>query len=89
MPDALNVVSIVGKQLEIRVGTEVFVPCRNRGGHGAWVVVTKVNKRSFKGVEAKGSYIAGMQWSVHVDATYAVVERPEGQGWKKHWVNDL
>jgi hypothetical protein len=84
----MKVTSIYGKEFDITVGTEVFVPCRNRGGHGAWVEVTKVNKMSFKGVEEKGSYTPGTNWSVHKDSVFAVVERPEGNAWMKHWIND-
>lgn len=84
----MQVVSIQGKTFEITVGTEIFVPCRGRGGHGAWVNVTKVNKKTFKAVEQKGSYIAGTEWNIHKDATYAIVERGAVFGWKKHWVND-
>ncbi len=84
----MQVTSVSGKVFEINVGMEIFVPCRGRGGHGAWIDVTKVNKKTFKGVEQKGSYIQGTQWTVHKDATYAIVLRPEGEGWKKYWVND-
>jgi hypothetical protein len=84
----MKVTSTSYKELEIKIGSEVFVPCRNRGGHGAWVEVTKINKMSFKGIECKGSYTPGTEWSVHKNATFAVVERPEGKGWIKHWIND-
>jgi hypothetical protein len=84
----MKVTSIYGKEFEISVGTEVFVPCRNRGGHGAWVEVTKVNKMSFKGIEQNGSYTPGTNWSVHKNAVFAVVERPKGKGWMKNWIND-
>jgi hypothetical protein len=43
---------------------------------------------SFKGVEEKGSYTPGTNWSVHKDSVFAVVERPEGKGWMKNWIND-
>lgn len=85
----MKVTSIGGKQFEITVGMEIFVPCRNRGGHGAWVEVSKVNKVSFKAIECKGSYTPHTKWTVHKDAVYAIVERPIGQGWKKHWINDV
>ena len=84
----MKVTSIYGEEFKISVGTEVFVPCRNRGGHGAWVEVTKVNKMSFKGIERKGSYTPGTNWSVHKNAVFAVVERPEGKAWMKNWIND-
>ena len=84
----MQVTSVMNKTFDITVGMEIFVPCRNRGGHGAWVEVTKVNKKSFKAVERKGSYTPGTQWSVHKDATYAIVERGPAFGWHKHWIND-
>jgi len=84
----MKVTSTSYKEHEIKVGSEVFVSCRGRGGHGAWIEVTKVNKMSFKGVEMERSYKPGIKWSVHKNSTFAVVERPEGKGWIKHWIND-
>lgn len=84
----MQVTSINNKTFEITLGMEIFVPCRNRGGHGAWVEVTKINKKSFKAVERQGSYKPGINWTVHKDAVYAIVERSQEFGWKQHWIND-
>jgi hypothetical protein len=92
MQDIINVVSVSGKQLEIKVGTEIFLPSlRGRGGHGAYIVVDKINRRSFVGTEGKGSYKAGMEWKIHVDCVYAVIERTDipGKYMINHWVNDV
>lgn len=84
----MDVITVTGKKMQVMVGMEVFVPCRNRGGHGAWVEVVKINKKTFKAVEKKGSYIPNTKWTVHKDSTFAIVERNANVGWVKHWVND-
>ncbi len=91
MSDNIKVVSTTGKQLEIKIGTEIFLPSlRGRGGHGAYIIVEKLNRRSFAGTEGIGSYKAGMKWKIHVDCVYAVIERTNIQGnyMVNHWVND-
>ena len=85
----MQVTDIYGKKHKISVGSEVFVPVKGRGGHGAWVEVTTLNRKTFKGIERDGSYKPGTAWSVHVGACFAVVERGQNvRGWHKHWIND-
>lgn len=84
----MKVTSIYGKDFEISIGMEIFVPCSGRGGHGAWVKVIKINRVTFKAIEQKGSYTPNTKWTIHKDSTFAIVERPAGKGWKKHWIND-
>lgn len=56
-----------------KIGDEVkFFPRSGYGGHLAHILVDKVNRRSFSGVERKGSYKQGKRWHVHVDSSYAV-----------------
>lgn len=78
-------------KFELCVGTEIFVHCSNRarGGHGAWMTVTKLNKKTFNAVEDTGSYSPGTNWNIHLESKFAIVERPEGKGWIRHWINDI
>lgn len=84
----MKVTSIHGRNFEIQVGSELFVPCRGRGGHGAWMTVTKVNRATVKAIEDKGSYTPGTPWTVHKNSEFAIVERPEGKAWHRHWIAD-
>lgn len=84
----MQVVDVMGTTHKIEVGQEVFIPCKGRGGHGAWAFITKVKRKTFEAEERKGSYIPGTKWSVHMNATFAIVERPQGKAWMKHWIND-
>jgi hypothetical protein len=83
----MKVTSIYGKDFEISTGMEIFVPCRGRGGHGAYVEVTKLNKVTFNAIERKGSYTPGTTWKIHKDATYAIVTKPDGLV-HMNWIND-
>jgi hypothetical protein len=72
----------------IKIGdTLVYRPRDGYGGHNAYITVTKVNRRSFKGVERQGSYHAGREWSIHKEGNFALeVTRPDGR--KAHkWAN--
>ena len=73
---------------DITVGTELFVFCKGRGGHGAWMNVTKVNKKSFDAVETPQSYKPGMEWRISKGAKFAVVERGAAVGWTRNWFNE-
>lgn len=56
-----------------KIGDEVkFFPRSGYGGHLAYIQVDKVNRRTFSGVERKGSYNQGKRWNVHIDSAYAV-----------------
>jgi hypothetical protein len=73
----------------IKVGdTLVYRPYSGYGGHNAYIRVTKVNRKTFKGVEREGSYHSGTEWTIHKESTFALeVIRPDGR--KAHkWVND-
>ncbi len=50
--------------MQITIGTEVYIGVSGRGGHGAYIEVTKINRKSIKGVERKGSYRPGTQWTI-------------------------
>ena len=73
---------------DVAVGTELFVFCKGRGGHGAWMRVTKLNRKSFDAVETDQSYRPGQEWRVSHNAKFAVVERNAQVGWHRHWVNE-
>lgn len=64
--------------MPIRVGDEVFIgDVRGRGGHGAYIIVNKVNQRSIKGIERERSYKPGTQWSIGAGATLALVGKSD------------
>jgi hypothetical protein len=70
----------------VNVGDELFVPCRGRGGHGAHVIVTKVNNKSFKATERDMSYRPGILWTVSKGACFAIFKKDGSRD--KVWVND-
>lgn len=75
-PD-MNIV-LNGHLNPVEVGSMIFVPCvRGRGGHGAHILVTKVNKKTFKGIECKRSYIPGMHWTVHKESVFTTLGENE------------
>ncbi len=48
----------------LAIGDIVFFPCvRGYGGHGATCEVTKINRKSVKAIEIKGSYRPGQPWA--------------------------
>lgn len=50
----------------LEIDDKVFIGgVRGRGGHGAYMVVTKVNKKSVEAVEVKGSYKPGTPWKLY------------------------
>ena len=58
---------------EVQLGdiVEVFFP-RGYGNHCARVVITKINKKTLKGHEIKGSYGGeGKPWSIHKESEHA------------------
>jgi len=58
------------------------------GGHYAHIVVKKLNRKSFVGVEQEGSYRAGRAWRVYKNAAFALrVVRDDGRHIYK-WIND-
>lgn len=75
--------------MQIQLGTVLFVgSVKGRGGHGAFVTVEKINKKSFAGTEQKGSYTPGTQWRIHKEATYAVVGQDSIGRMTMTWMND-
>ena len=53
---------------------EVFIGgISGRGGHGASIIVTKINRRSIKGIERERSYKPGTVWTIQADTEIAVV----------------
>ena len=85
----IQVQDIFGNTRTIEIGSEIFIPnIRGRGNHGAWVIVEKLNKKSFKGTERAGSYTPGTKWRVHVESCFAIVDRgPNIRGYHKYWIN--
>jgi len=69
----MNIV-LGGENHPVGVGSMIFVPCvRGRGGHGAHILVTKVNKATFKGIECQRSYVPGMLWTVHKKSVFTTL----------------
>jgi hypothetical protein len=60
--------------MKIQVGTEIYVGCSGRGGHGAYIVVEKVNRKSVVGTEREGSYRPGTPWRVSHDSELALID---------------
>lgn len=60
---------------QLEVGDEVFfLSCNDgRGSHGAYCIVTKINRRSIKCTERERSYRAGKLWSLGVGLEVASV----------------
>ena len=86
--DFVTVTDIMDRVHELRVGDEIRVPnVRGRGGHGAYITIEKLNKKSVKGTERKGSYTPGTQWTVHLGSCFSIEKRIDGI-WKCYWIND-
>lgn len=76
-----------GFDKEIEVGSVIFVgPFRNRGNHGAFILITKINKKSFKGVEVLQSYSPKTIWTVRKDSAYAKVGKTKEGLMNMKWV---
>lgn len=74
---------------DVKIGSELFVYVRRgRGGHGAYITVTKINRKSFVGVETDRSYSPKTPWKIHKEAKFAIVERNPGQPWMRYWFNE-
>lgn len=58
--------------MKIEVGTEIYIGVSGRGGHGAYIEVTKINRKSIKGVERQGSYRPGTQWVIRAPCEIAI-----------------
>lgn len=57
--------------VEIKVGDKVFFyPPGNRGGHGAYAIVTKVKRATFDCVEDDKSYQPTKKWNVHLKSQF-------------------
>lgn len=87
MSSVTNTIVLNGFKGEtVSVGDVIFVgPFRNRGNHGAFVKITKVNKKTLKGVELKQSYSEGTNWSIHKESEYAKVGLGEDGLMKMNW----
>jgi len=78
---------------QITVGDKVSFTCNGsgRGGHcNVTVIVTKVNRKTFKATEYERSYRPGTKWNVHIgdDDTYIVrdIEGPPAPGQKRYLI---
>lgn len=51
---------------QLRIGDEIyFGGCRDgRADHGAYAMITKINRKSILCTEKKGSYRAGKEWRI-------------------------
>lgn len=84
----MQIVDIHGTTHHLKIGSEIFIPnVRGRGGHGAFVLITKFNRKTFEAIERERSYNPGTEWRVHVNSTFSIV------GYKNdlrvdYWVND-
>ena len=76
--DLSDCLQVNGHVMPVSVGSILFVgPFRNRGNHGAFVLITKVNNKTFKGVELKRSYTPGTKWTIHKESEFARVGKGE------------
>lgn len=58
----------------LKVGDELFIGgVRGRGGHGAYIVIEKINAKSMKGTEKKGSYSPGTRWTIGTNSESALI----------------
>lgn len=63
---------------QIAIGDEVYIGAPGRGyGHGAYITVEKINRRSIKGTERQGSYKPGTKWSITAPCEIALVGQDE------------
>lgn len=68
--------SKVLKKLE--PGDEVFIgSVKGRGGHGAYIVIDKMNKKSIMGTERERSYTPGTKWRIGPGIEIALVGTSE------------
>jgi hypothetical protein len=59
---------------DILIGDVIMLsPRRSHGGHSPYIEITKINRKSFKGVEQATSYQAGMKWTVHKEGRFTLI----------------
>lgn len=51
---------------KVKIGDELEI-AGGHGHHDAYIVVTKINRKTFVGVERKGSSSPGSKWTVYKD----------------------
>ena len=80
---------IHGEQKEITIGSQIHLGIvKGRGGHGATIEITKVNKKTYKGIEVQGSYTPGTIWTVHKESQFYTAGRDEtGKHYRQKWHN--
>lgn len=75
---------------KVKVGDVIEIPWVKSYQHGAYIQITKVNKKSWHGVERKGSYGCGREWVISKDYPGLRMDRsvhlklPEEMGVNKH-----
>lgn len=75
---------------QIKVGDEIYVgDVKGYGGHGAYITVTRINRRSIDGVERKGSYNQGRSWRIHKNSSFAYQWIGKDGCRKSKWFNQL
>lgn len=80
--EIIRAISPVKSMDEVKVGHVLHIPWVSRYQHGATIVVTKVNRKSFKGIELHRSYQPSTLWSVRKDQVLEFVWHKED---KKQW----
>lgn len=60
--------------IQLKVGDEIYTGhVRGRGGHGAFVIIEKINAKSIVGKERERSYHPGTKWKIGVGSRIAKV----------------
>lgn len=59
---------------QLKIGDEIYTGhVSGRGGHGAYVIVEKINRKSIKGTERTRSYSPGIKWTIGYGSEIAIV----------------
>ena len=74
---------------EPKVGDKIYIWCRGRGGHGAYITITKLNKKTMSGVEEDKSYCPGMKWNINKKAVFAFIEGGGLEVVRSVWQNSI
>jgi hypothetical protein len=84
----ITVKDIFNREHILNIGDEIKVHnVRGRGGHGAFIIIEKFNKKTIVGTERERSYTPGTKWSVHINSTFSIPKFENGK-YVEYWIND-
>ncbi len=71
----------------IKIGDEIAIfPASGYSNHMAYITVTKINPKSFKGIERKGSMYPDTPWTISKKTEFALISYENGY-MKTQWFN--